>query len=200
MRYVSEIRSLAAESDRSFRIAIVGGPATGKTSVVNLLKKVFEDAQGVMVAGEAARKIISEGDILPWVDLIGFQNEVLSRSIDMYEQADSVTFFDRAIADGVVYCEAFGNEVPENLSVAASKYTYDFVFYFPFWPEIFENDEERSETIDEAKRLDDVTRKVYLENKRSGPCFAVPIGVSVEARVEFILSKVIENTYFRFAI
>ena len=58
------------------RAVITGGPSVGKTTIISQLSQ-----RGFKVVEEFATQIIKEGQVLPWVDRIGFQEEVLKRQL-----------------------------------------------------------------------------------------------------------------------
>ena len=60
------------------------------------------------------------------------------------------------------------------------------VFFLPFWKDIYQNDNERKETIQEAAEIEAHLRLVYLEfgyNLIDLPC------ASVSKRVDFTLNQ-----------
>jgi predicted ATPase len=60
------------------------------------------------------------------------------------------------VADTLGYLRLSGLPVPEHIRVAADRFRYNpRVFVAPPWPEIFAQDEERRQTLDEAERTYD---------------------------------------------
>ena len=72
-------------------VIIVGGPGTGKTTLTNLLQKeLTRRGLRVHVIRDWARKIILEqkatgGNLLPWINRIAFEREVVRRHVKEYE-------------------------------------------------------------------------------------------------------------------
>ncbi len=72
-------------------IIIVGGPGTGKTTLTNLLQKeLTRHGLKVYVIRDWAREIILEqkatgGNLLPWINRIAFEREVVRRHVKEYE-------------------------------------------------------------------------------------------------------------------
>ena len=61
---------------------IVGGPCTGKTTLINALKE-----KGFNIITETAREVIAEGqeknlDALPWINRVEFQKKVLKKQLE----------------------------------------------------------------------------------------------------------------------
>ena len=73
------------------RVVITGGPSVGKTTIITGLAQL-----GFTVVEEFATKIIKEGELLPWVDRVGFQTEVLRRQLFAEESikcTEEIVFF-----------------------------------------------------------------------------------------------------------
>ena len=72
-------------------LIIVGGPGTGKTTLTELLKEeLSRRGLRVYVIRDWAREIILEqkavgGNLLPWLDRVGFEREVVRRHVREYE-------------------------------------------------------------------------------------------------------------------
>jgi len=72
-------------------VIIVGGPGTGKTTLTNLLQEeLTRRGFRVYVIKDWAREIILEqkasgGNLLPWIDRVAFEREVVRRHVKEYE-------------------------------------------------------------------------------------------------------------------
>ncbi len=72
-------------------VIIVGGPGTGKTTLTNLLQEeLTRRGFRVYVIRDWAREIILEqkasgGNLLPWIDRVAFEREVVRRHVKEYE-------------------------------------------------------------------------------------------------------------------
>ena len=169
------------------RIVLTGGPGSGKTTLLEALAHA-----GHAVAPEAGRAIIRrqqaiDGDALPWKDRALFAELMLDRDIEAYglaDGADDRVFFDRGIPDVIGYLTLCGLPVPAHLQRAAQQLRYHRqVFIAPVWPEIFDNDPERRQDLDEARRTFDAMAEVY---SRLGYELVELPQVSVAERVAFV--------------
>lgn len=167
---------------------ITGGPGSGKTTIIEALKK-----QGFQVVAEVARRIIQEqikikGDALHSHNQIKFRDLMLSRSIYTFEEVTEKkcpVFFDRGIPELVGYSHLIKNVVPEYLYNAVRLYRYNKkVFIMPPWKDIYQHDQERKQTWEEAV---DTYHKIADSYMEAGyELIEIPIGLLSE-RIDFIL-------------
>ena len=82
---------------------VTGAPGTGKTSVINELKK-----RGFHCIDENSREIINDqikngGDILPWKNQVAFENKIINLRTQQYLSSpdDCICFFDRSV---ILFC------------------------------------------------------------------------------------------------
>jgi predicted ATPase len=134
---------------------ITGGPGSGKTSLIDTLA-----AEGVRHMPEAGRAIIQDqldigGTALPWSDREAFAALMLAWEMRSYREAVGAPgpiIFDRGIPDVIGYLRLCGLPVPAFIVRAAERRRYaSKVFIAPPWPEIFEQDGERKQTLAEAE-------------------------------------------------
>ena len=167
-------------------IIITGGPGFGKTKVAEHLARA-----GYRVGNEVARELIAEqkssgGNLLPWKKLKAFQQEVLSRRIDFYNEVNEqeIAFSDRGIPDQLAFSRYKGFVDPEILTAKSQEYRYfPVVLVAPPWKEIYRQEEIRTETYEEACELHDVICKTYMDFDYQ--LVALP-KVNVEERLFFI--------------
>lgn len=147
------------------RIVLTGGPGSGKTTLLEALATA-----GHATSPEAGRAIIRRqqainGEALPWKDRALFAELMLDRELEAHaraESADGPVFFDRGVPDVVGYLTLFGLPVPAHMERAAQDIRYDRrVFIAPVWPEIFGQDVERKQDLDEARRTFDAMAETY---------------------------------------
>tara|TARA_Y100001935_G_C17307082_1_gene513022 strand:+ start:1250 stop:1792 length:543 start_codon:yes stop_codon:yes gene_type:complete len=172
------------------RIVLAGGPSTGKTSVLNELKKF-----GYMCFDEAARDILlqysSEGSSFK-LDPIKISNEILIKRDYDFNKAlnvsckNDIVFFDRGVHEITAYLRSiakstsYWEELPKN-------YKYDMVFIFPSWKDIYIKDNSRIEDYEDAMKISPLIYQIYDES--SILIVEVP-NTSINKRVDFILNNI----------
>ena len=168
---------------------ITGAPSTGKSSVINELRKM-----NFVCHDEIAREIIKENqennhNVFPWVNMREFSDMVYYRMKNRVEQqSDDLCFLDRSVVDLIGYM-AFANEkAPINYAEFAKSSRYaKKVFIMPLWTLIYTNDQERKESIEEAKTIDYNLRESY---KNLGfELIDVPM-LTIKERAKFILTEI----------
>ena len=111
---------------------ITGAPGTGKTTIINALKK-----KDYYCAEEISRELIAEqisigGNILPWKNQIAFENLISSKRAKQYAS------------------------IPKDCAFNSN------VFYTPIWEEIYTNDNERKESIQSAITIEKSLLETYI--------------------------------------
>ncbi|MDF2383804.1 AAA family ATPase [Nostoc ellipsosporum NOK] len=181
------------EMNNTFFI-ITGGPGAGKTTLLEALRQ-----RGYVCIDEVARAIIREqnekgGDAVPWGNSTAYTDLMLQRTIDTYNEAleryaGQPVFFDRGLPDTLAYMFLTGQTVDPAVQAAAEKYRYNSrVFLLPPWQEIYNTDEERKQSWDEAVKTARVIRNTYRHFGYD------PVDVprcSVADRVKFVLAVVV---------
>jgi hypothetical protein len=147
------------------RIVLTGGPGSGKTTLLEALATA-----GHATSPEAGRAIIRrqqaiDGEALPWKDRALFAELMLDRELEAHARAEGAAgpvFFDRGVPDVVGYLTLCGLPVPAHMERAAQDIRYDRrVFIAPVWPEIFGQDAERKQDLNEARRTFDAMAETY---------------------------------------
>jgi len=171
---------------------ITGGPGVGKTTLLNELEK-----SGYSIVPEIARQIIKEqmainGDGLPWKNKELYTDLMLKASVQSYNltrtnNSSSIYFFDRGILDTLCYAEMIGLGVSDEMNEITNYCKYNKkVFILPPWPEIYQTDNERKQTWQEAEWTFQKMKEIYL--KYDYDIIEVPKD-TVENRKHFILKK-----------
>lgn len=178
-------------------IAFVGGPCSGKTSVLDAMKRqVREACREVCVSfiPEAATQILPRDPMLPRRDPLRFQYEV---SLWQYMEEDrgierllldpaplKVQITDRGVADAYIYLSAeqvalMTDQTPQEL---ASRYTA--VLYFePYRSEhLTDGNEYRVEREDEMAALEAKTRSIWEGHPH---LYRIPTFDTIEERIAF---------------
>lgn len=109
------------------------------------------------------------------------------RSHRMAQSEAGPVFFDRGVPDTIAYLRLVKKPVPPHMEKALSVFRYNpLVFVAPFWPEIFANDQERKQTLEEAERTCDMLIETYRD---LGFKIALLTKAPVEERRRFVLEK-----------
>ena len=171
------------------RIVLAGGPSTGKTSVIDALRK-----SQFLCFQEAAREILTDYKLNGSefkTNPIGISNEIFKKRHEDYEKGENISckenliFYDRGIHEITAYLKSinkstnYWDRLPEN-------YKYDLIFIFQPWEEIYKKDENRIEEFSEAKKISPFIYKVY--NNAGIKIIEVP-NLSIQERVKFILNS-----------
>ena len=172
-------------------IVIIGGPGSGKTSVINQLS-----ALGHCCYPEVSRAITQQAkadgiDQLFLTNPILFSQKLLEGRIDQYKNARNeackVVFIDRGIPDVLAYLKFVDDEYSEVFETACLDYKYSKIFVLSPWKEIYISDNERYESFEQSEKIHNHlvdTYKSYGYNLIEVP------KESVENRVSFILNEI----------
>ena len=166
---------------------ITGGPGSGKTTMVNLLK-----ARGYKTTIENARHYFDmqrlNGQTVEEVrkHQEQFQLRVLEMQIEVEKalQPDEVVFLDRAIPDALAYYKYLNIIIDPLLADAMFKINYKKVFILDCLPLV--QDYARTEDEEAQKKIHAVILSVY--ESLPFPIIRVPVMLPHE-RVDFILKN-----------
>jgi predicted ATPase len=166
---------------------ITGGPSSGKTTTVNLLKE-----RGYITTIEHARHFIDtqrlKGKTIE--EIRKNQQEFQLRVLDMQiEQENEIApnilvFLDRAIPDALAYYRFLNLKEDEKLTEALSLVSYKKIFILDCLPLV--NDYARNENGDAQKTIHSILTEVY--ESLPFPVVHVPV-LPLEERVDFILKN-----------
>ncbi|MFD1064377.1 AAA family ATPase [Winogradskyella litorisediminis] len=170
------------------KIAITGGPGTGKTSIISLLLE-----KGYTCYDEISRQVTLEArqqgiEQLFLTKPLLFSQKLLEgriqQFIDATNEDKAIVFLDRGIPDVLAYMDYIGDSYPEEFIEACKNHNYDSVFILPPWEDIFTSDSERYENFSQSEIIHNHLSETY---KRFGyKLLEVPLG-TVQERVNFIL-------------
>ena len=169
---------------------ITGGPSSGKTSVINELKKL-----GYTTIPEAARLIIDremrKGKSIEEIrrNEVKFQLKVWRLKLFLEQRAprNEILFLDRGLPDSIAYFKLLKfkeDEIGEIIETCKRR-KYEKVFFLEQLP--FEKDYARTEDEVTAKKLSELIFDVY--SNLGYEVIKVP-RESVRKRVELILSHI----------
>lgn len=166
---------------------ITGGPSSGKTTTVNILKDrgyitTVENARHFLDTQRLRGKTVEEAK----KNQNEFQATVLQMQIDLEKKIspDVQVFLDRAIPDALAYYRFLNLEVAKKLTEAMSKVYYKKIFIMDPLPLV--NDYARLENSEAQKKIHDLITEVY--ESLPFPVIHVPV-LPIEERVDFILKN-----------
>lgn len=167
---------------------ITGGPSSGKTTTVNLLKErgyitTFEHARHYLDTQRLKGKTIDEVR----KNQREFQLGVLDMQIEQENQIspDVLVFLDRAIPDALAYYRFLHLPEDEKLTEALRTVSYKKVFVLDCLP--LEKDYARTEDGVAQKKIHALLLEVY--ESLGFPIIQVPV-LQPEERVDFILKNI----------
>jgi len=173
------------------KIVLIGGPGTGKTSVLNeLIKRGYQCK--VEVSREVTLQAQKEGiDQLFLTKPLLFSEKLLEgrekQFLEAEKSEEKIVFFDRGIPDVHAYMDYFNTNYPSSFLEKSHHYKYDKIFLFTPWKKIYTSDNERYETFEEAVKIDKFLQKAYKELGYN--LIKVPFGI-VKSRTDFILKNI----------
>ena len=172
------------------KIVLIGGPGTGKTTVLNALKErkfiCFEEVSRAVTLKAQAKGI----EQLFLTDPLLFSKMLLEGREEQYLEAEkskeNIIFFDRGLPDVYAYLNYFKTEYPTVFKDKCKNFKYDLVFHFSPWKEIHTTDNERYESFEESIIIDKFLVKAYTE--LGYKIINIPFG-SVDERTNFIINS-----------
>lgn len=172
------------------KIVITGGPSTGKTTVINELRKrkynCIEE-----ISRQVTAKAQEDGIEQLFLTKPLLFSELLLKGreqqfIDADKQNDTLIFFDRGLPDVHAYMNYLGVEYPDLYLKKSSKYRYDIVFIMPPWEEIYVTDKERYEDFEQSLAIYNHLKNAYCDLGYNP--IEIPTG-TVDERIDFILKN-----------
>jgi len=171
-------------------IVLIGGPGTGKTTIIEGLK-----AKGYCCYPEISREITLEAKKQGIEQLflekpLLFSELLLEGRKKQHQNAlaepHERVFIDRGIPDILAYMHYIGDSYPAFFDAACREHLYHKIFILPPWEEIYESDAERYENYEQAKLIYNHLVETY--SHYGYQLTEVPKD-SVEKRIEFILNS-----------
>lgn len=172
-------------------IVIIGGPGTGKTSIIEKLI-----ANGHCCYPEISRQVTLEAQ-KQGIEQLFLKNPLLFSELllegrkKQFESAcnepHEVVFLDRGIPDVLAYMHYIGDSYPSFFDAACREHIYTRIFILPPWEEIYVSDKERYENFEQAKLIYNHLTETY--QNYGYELIEVPKD-SVDNRILFILDKI----------
>jgi predicted ATPase len=172
-------------------IVIIGGPGTGKTSIIEKLI-----ANGHCCYPEISRQVTLEAQ-KQGIEQLFLKNPLLFSELllegrkKQFESAcnepHEVVFLDRGIPDVLAYMHYIGDSYPSFFDTACREHIYTRIFILPPWEEIYVSDRERYENFEQAKLIYNHLTETY--QNYGYELVEVPKD-SVDNRILFILDKI----------
>jgi len=171
------------------RYVITGGPASGKTTLIDKLAKL-----GYLTVPEAARTVIDEAaglGISPTklrADEKRFQEDVvrLKHKIELDIKSDQNVFFDRGMHDTIAYMRLYGFKIEDWVEQIVQTFSYKKVFLLEPLPN-YEKDYARTEDEATIKKIHELIKDTYTEYGMK------PISIKslpVKERLKLILGEI----------
>jgi len=171
------------------RVLIIGGPGTGKSTLITALEE-----KGYVCFHEISREVTAAAqkkgiEQLFLTQPLLFSELLLKGRIQQFKDAEPLTtafaFYDRGIPDVAAYMDYTGDAYPDMFRDACKAHVYDIAFILAPWKEIYEQDNERYESFEQAETIQKYLTAAY--ESYGYQLINVPFGTVAE-RVSFILN------------
>ncbi len=171
------------------RIIITGGPGSGKTVLIKYLEK-----EGYPVKHEISRDVILEAQKqgisqLFLEDPILFSEKLLEGRLKQFHEGSDckapILFYDRGMPDVTAYMDFVETQYPDNFFKTCNEHRYNEIFILPPWEEIYQQDNERYESYEQAVKIFQYLINGY--KKYGYTIHQVPLG-TIKERVDYILN------------
>lgn len=181
---------LISENVQKEIIVIIGGPGTGKTTIIDGLI-----AKGYCCYPEISREVTMEAK-KQGIEQLFLENPLLFSELllegrkkqfkNACNEPHEFVFLDRGIPDILAYMHYIGDSYPSFFDVACKDHTYTKIFILPPWEEIYVSDDARYENYEQAKLIFNHLTETY--EYYGYELIEVPKD-SIDNRIDFILTQ-----------
>jgi predicted ATPase len=172
-------------------IVIIGGPGTGKTTIIDGLVQ-----NGYCCYPEISRQVTAQAQ-QQGIEQLFLENPLLfselllegrkKQFLDAHQEPHNIVFLDRGIPDVLAYMHYIGDSYPSSFDTACIEHIYSKIFILPPWEDIYVSDKERYENFEQAQLIHDHLVETY--QKYGYELIEVPKD-TVDKRILFILEQI----------
>ena len=145
------------------KILITGGPGSGKTTIINELKKRKFECRDEIVR-DLTMKGKSNGINQVFLDNpLEFSESLMKLRLKQFfiKSNNRFIFFDRGVHEIVAYLNFLDFKKPHSFLDLCKNIKYDFIFILKPWKEVYKQDNCRYESFDESVKIYQEILKVY---------------------------------------
>lgn len=138
-------------------VVIIGGPGTGKTTIIEELK-----SRGFCCYPEISREVTLEAK-KEGIEQLFLENPLLfselllegrkKQLLSAQREEQPIVFLDRGIPDILAYMHYIGDSYPAFFDQACQEHKYTKIFILPPWEAIYVSDNERYENFEQAQLI-----------------------------------------------
>ena len=172
-------------------IVIIGGPGTGKTTIIDGLVQ-----NGYCCYPEISRQVTAQAQ-QQGIEQLFLENPLLFSELllegrkkqfhDAHQEPHNIVFLDRGISDVLAYMHYIGDSYPPFFDAVCKEHIYTKIFILPPWEDIYVSDQERYENFEQAQLIHDHLVETY--QKYGYQLIEVPKD-TVDKRILFILEQI----------
>jgi predicted ATPase len=172
-------------------IVIIGGPGTGKTTLIDGLVQ-----KGFCCYPEISRQVTAQAQ-QQGIEQLFLENPLLFSELllegrkkqfhDAHQEPHNIVFLDRGIPDVLAYMHYIGDSYPPFFDAVCKEHIYTKIFILPPWEDIYVSDQERYENFEQAQLIHDHLVETY--QNYGYKLIEVPKD-SVDKRILFILDQI----------